>query len=259
MAQAVDKNSLPVVDVDNIQPRGDYLEVSGGTVVGSTNEQGGPLAFDPDKPRTPVVIDMSEYIANNLPIPLPDEIAKWRSPPAVEAKSAKSTKSANATVQPTPAVKPAAKRLAPMPASDPVAPPEIVLPVDVISPTDYEDLGWPWLGREKPSEPQVQVIFEFPGRGQMATFYHYVNVGPISIMLVWDNRFKGSQFVPQSDGRETLIVAVPSLAGRWKTRAMGIEHVLGVFDFIIILLEPAAEEAVPPDSELGPEEEIKWP
>ena len=255
-----DRNALPTVNLNEPVPvRTDYQEVAGGTVVGSADPHHAPATFDPNVGRQPVIVDIAEYAARGVLPPLPHAARAGENLPAAR-KAAAASRTAPALSLPIQASTSLPPSLAPALAAN-------SLPPAALPPT-FEELGCPWLGRHAALDPAVQVVFEFPGRGQMATYYHWVVLGKISLMLVWDNRSKASQFVPQCPPNESLLVTIPRLERSWKARVIDMELVIGIMDLVILFLpsgeqeEEPDEEQAPPAADFGftpPMDESRWP
>lgn len=83
----------------------------------------------------------------------------------------------------------------------PFAPVPTVQPA-VSGPTSMEQLGLPFL-TFPPSPPKQQVMFDLGPLGHLRAFFHSVSVSDECVLLMYDSRYEGSQFLPPNTSTDS--------------------------------------------------------
>jgi hypothetical protein len=77
------------------------------------------------------------------------------------------------------------------------------------SPSTYEEIGMPWLGRYEPLPPKLQVIFHLPN-GLFRTRYWAAGKRKKALWIAIDERFDGDLFMP-SVSKDPVHIEIPEL------------------------------------------------
>jgi hypothetical protein len=105
----------------------------------------------------------------------------------------------------------------------------------------FESLRLDYVNGPLPQKAKRIVFFDLPEAGKIKAFYHSVNEGERSVVLVYDTRYEeGQQYLPPDMGEREFKLHVPHLKKTYTVSSMGFAWQEGVFDHVL-LVKAAAE------------------
>jgi hypothetical protein len=108
--------------------------------------------------------------------------------------------------------------------------------------TGFETLKIPYVQGPVAEKPRCKVIFEIPGGGKQMTSYHGVVINKKCVVLTYDTRWDGDQYLPPEDeeGQDRPFkLHVPSMKATFTVFSAGLEFSHGAFDHIVMIVKDA--------------------